>query len=686
MHLDTGIVSESPPVKLRQILRHGIAHQLNRFVTWTTVTINQVCPLSSSCDLAIAQALRERLEQERLINQVTTQIRLSLELPVILQTAVEEVRRVLQADRIVILQFAPDPAIYVDPTEAETIDPASVPSEYGKVTYEARSSDRVHSVLHLDDPDQCFAAIPDYRDKYQKGFVQQVDDITRTYHHEPCLIQFLERAQIRSKLIVPIVVQEDLWGLLIAHQCFAPRRWEEPEGKFLYRIAEHLAIAIQQTQLYAQVRQQAQTLEQRVIERTQELRDALSVTEAANLAKAEFLAMMSHELRTPLTCVIGMANTLLRLPPGAEGERFLSRERQREYLTTIQHSGEHLLELINDILDLSQVEAGRMILDIQTFSLSQLASETVRILKSRAIQNQIQLRTELDFLQTSTNSAPSDSSTFTADPRRLKQILLNLLSNAIKFTPPGGQVTLRVWKEDTLAVFQVQDTGIGIAEEHRPLLFEKFRQLDMSRQRRYEGTGLGLALTKQLVELHNGWIEVESKVGVGSTFTVWIPRQDVETTRTELPAPTIMAPLHPTSGRVVLVEDQDETATLICDLLTAAGYHVIWMVKGSAVIQQIEILQPLIVLLNIHLDWLNSQEVLQLLRNNPLTQEIQILALTPIGFLNQQEDWITAGANACLEVPIAQPEALLDKVTLLGAPPQASPQPVPSTNTADVQE
>ncbi|MCJ8279979.1 MAG: ATP-binding protein, partial [Rivularia sp. ALOHA_DT_140] len=181
-------------------------------------------------------------------------------------------------------------------------------------------------------------------------------------------------------------------------------------------------------------------------------------------------------------------------------------------------SGERLLEMINDILELSQIEAGKAVLNITEFSLSDIARNTINNgLLEKARQAQVILDLELLF--------NSEKDKFIADARRINQILLNLLTNAIKFTPQGGNVTLRIWVEDENAIFQVEDTGIGIPQEQLSLLFEKFHQLDTPLSRRYEGTGLGLALTKQLIQMHRGRIDVESTVGQGSIFTVWIPTQ-----------------------------------------------------------------------------------------------------------------------------------------------------------------
>ena len=283
-------------------------------------------------------------------------------------------------------------------------------------------------------------------------------------------------------------------------------------------IAEQLAIAIHQSELTDSLQdatrtltQEKRSLEQLVISRTMALREALIAAEAASRLRNEFLATISHELLTPLTYVIGMSSTLLRWPLGELSQR------QRDYLQTIHDSGEHLLELINDILDLSQIEAGKTVLNITEFSLTEIAHNALHSLSNKAANQQINLQLDLQITPTRDR--------FTADAERIEQILWNLLTNAIKFTPESGNVTLRVWVENNTAIFQVEDTGIGIPKDKLPLLFEKFQQLDTPLRRRYEGTGLGLALTKQLVELHRGRIEVESTVATGSIFTVWIPDQ-----------------------------------------------------------------------------------------------------------------------------------------------------------------
>jgi two-component system, sensor histidine kinase and response regulator len=590
----------------------------------------------ATCQPAVEAAMEQQIEQERLLNQVTTQIRQSLDLPVILKTAVEQGRAFLQVDRLLLFQFF----------QAANQDPAAETDWQfqGRITYQALASEQISSVLDISDG--CwFDQSQSSRESYRQGKIVAVENIYHHYQHSPCLLDLLSQSQVQAKLVVPIIVQEQLWGLLIAHQCDRPRQWQPHEQKFLRHISEHLAIAIYQAQLYAQVQQQKQTLEQRVVERTQALQEALRSVQSANRVKSDFLATMSHELRTPLTCVIGMSATLLRWSLGPLSDK------QRSYIKTIHDSGEHLLELINDILDLSQVEAGKTSLNVSEFSLSQVARQSIRVVRDKAQQAEVELKSQIQI--------PDAGDRFVADQRRLRQILLNLLTNAIKFTPASGKVTLRVWREANTAIFQVEDTGIGIPTSQQPLLFRKFQQLDSSYRRSYEGMGLGLALTKQLVDLHQGWIGVESAEGKGSVFTVELPMQSLPLANPILEQSQLpMA----AAGRIILIEAQEESANLICDILTAAGYQVIWMIDPATAVQQIQLLQPLAVISALDLPSMDGYEILRRLRQHPLTNEIKIIALTSSLLPEEQQELLAIGANSYLTRPI-DPEHLLYKVS-----------------------
>ncbi|MEL4898675.1 hybrid sensor histidine kinase/response regulator [Crocosphaera sp. Alani8] len=590
----------------------------------------------------VEEALHQQVAQERLLNQVIGQIRQSLELSVILQTAVRQLRSFLQVDRLVIYEFK----------EKNVSTSASGNSQEngGLVIYESRVSGSIPSLLNITAEDTCFATIPEYKHKYHQGEIVAINDVERKYSFSICLSQFLEKYWVLSKLIAPIVVDGQLWGLLIAHQCFKKRQWLESEKAFLGQIGQHLAVAIYQAQLYAQVQEQKNTFEQRVIERTQELRDTLLASQAANHSKSEFLGNMSHELRTPLTCIIGLSGTLLHW--SQEGLN-LSIDKQKKYLQTIQNSGKHLLDMINEILEYSNLQSGKYVLAIREFSLTKVSRNVMQRVSDEAEHRRINLELDIQI------RAQQDD--FSADPERVQQILYHLLNNALKFTPENGTVTLRVWREKNQVALQVEDTGIGIKEEQIPLLFESFQQLENSRKRVYGGTGLGLALTKQLVELHGGTIEVESIINLGSTFTVRIPNQ-IQSKGKLINHLNHNQALFTKNKTIVLVESNEEIATLIGELLTAANYHFIWLMDGSKVIQKIELLEPSVLILDQHLS-----EVLKInesLKQSPKTKDTKMLVLREEITSKEWTEISRMGIDDYLIKPI-QPSLLLKRVNAL---------------------
>ena len=248
-------------------------------------------------------------------------------------------------------------------------------------------------------------------------------------------------------------------------------------------------------------------LERRVAERTDELQKANIALEKANRLKSEFLATMSHELRTPLNAIIGFAEVLRDEVAGT-----LSTE-QKEYLGDIHGSGQHLLNMINSILDLSKIEAGKLELHYEEFPVKEAINEVLNTIIGFSNKKGIHIHTHIH----------EDVPSITVDKVMFKQIMFNLLSNAVKFTPENGRVTINASLMNQHVQIAVNDTGIGIKSEDMVKIFEAFRQIDASYARRYEGTGLGLTLTKRLVELHGGKIWVISEFGKGSTFTFTLP-------------------------------------------------------------------------------------------------------------------------------------------------------------------
>jgi signal transduction histidine kinase len=292
----------------------------------------------------------------------------------------------------------------------------------------------------------------------------------------------------RSAVFVPMVREGTVIGAIIVGRRTV-RAFSDKHIVLLQTFADQAVIAIENVRLFNEI--QAKTRE----------------LEAANRHKDEFLASMSHELRTPLNAVIGFSEVLLEQMFGEINDK------QQEYLSDILASGRHLLSLINDILDLAKIEAGRMELDLEDFDVAQAIDNAVVLVRERATRKGLALETAL----------PPALGTVRGDQRKFKQVLLNLLSNAVKFTPEGGRVEVRAQRADGHVEVSVTDTGIGIAAGDQETVFEEFRQVGTDYAKKHEGTGLGLTLSRKFVELHGGRIGVTSRLGEGSTFTFSLP-------------------------------------------------------------------------------------------------------------------------------------------------------------------
>ena len=573
-------------------------------------------PYNSNFTPPIDRLLHYQVEQERIFEQIKIQISQNLNLSEIIQSAINYSCSFLELDRLLIYQLdVPLESNITNSKQVALVD---------KVTYEAKKNKNIVSTLYFQD-EICWRKFPQCKDKYHQGLSLVINDVEAGSHLNPCLKYLMRKLQVKAKAVTPINVRGKLWGLIIAHQCFEPRQWHHQDIQFLRQIAEYLAIAIFHNQSYQQLQQQKLLLEKQVKIQAQQIKDALIAAEAASKSKHEFLGSMSHELRTPLTCVIGLSSTLLQWSSSKE-KIAISPAKQQEYLHLIQQSGKHLLALINNILEFSEVESGKHLLNIKQISLTKIAKRSLQILQETAQTKQIIINLEIGF--------EADQDYFYADEIRLKEILFNLLSNGIKFTPEMGQVTLRVWREKRQVVFQVEDTGIGIAVEEIPLLFEKFKQLEDFRQRTYGGTGLGLALTKQLVELHGGTIEVESALGQGSIFTVYLPERTlVKDNLTEKSA--VPRQINFNSQTIVLITEDEANATFICQLLTTIKYQVVWLMDATMAINQIELLQPSVVIIDRDCPEIEVKTVAQAIRHKPLVNNTRLVLLCD--YLNNNE-------------------------------------------------
>jgi signal transduction histidine kinase len=314
----------------------------------------------------------------------------------------------------------------------------------------------------------------------------QVPDITAGSYSSP-ISEALIEAGYRAVVAVPLVREGHLIGALTMNRK-TPGEFPPETIELLRTFATQSALAIQNARLFHEIEDKSRQLE------------------AASQHKSEFLANMSHELRTPLNAIIGFSEVLSDRMFGELNEK------QEEYLQDIHASGQHLLSLINDILDLSKIEAGRMELELTDFDLPSASENALILVRERAVRRGIALSTTID----------KNLGTIRGDERKVKQVLLNLLSNALKFTPEGGRIDLRAAMNEGMAEISVTDTGVGIAPEDQKVIFEEFRQVGTA-DKKVEGTGLGLALSRKFIELHGGRIWVQSQVGHGSTFTFTLP-------------------------------------------------------------------------------------------------------------------------------------------------------------------
>jgi PAS domain S-box-containing protein len=378
-------------------------------------------------------------------------------------------------------------------------------------------------------------------------------------------------------------------------------------------------------------------LAERVAERTGELSAANAELARAVRTKDEFLANMSHELRTPLTSILGLSEALQE-----ELKDFLE-QRQLKALETIEKSGQHLLMLINNILDLSKIEAGKINLQQDELSVEDICHTSLLFIKKQAQAKQ--LRVSFSY-----NRAIK---TIYADARRLKQILVNLLSNAVKFTPPGGAIGLEVNREGSAIHLTVWDTGIGITSEQMRHLFRPFIQVDGSFTRPYQGTGLGLALVARLTELHGGSVSLESEFGKGSRFTISLPSQKAALAPSAVEAlPAQAAEINKSGHLILLAEDNEANIFTISTYLETKGYRVIVARNGREAIKRTGEERPALIVMDIQMPEMDGLEAVRRLRADGFA-EIPIIALTALAMTGDRERCLAAGVNEYLTKPVS---------------------------------
>ncbi len=582
--------------------------------------------------------LQRQAQQKELLNRVIQGIRNSLDLKVIFQTANNQFVELLSAEESYITQYFPEEQIW------------RVIAGYSQ---------------NPELPDKTGLEIPDTENpvtaKLKKLEIFQVSD-AKILEDE----QNKELAQIcpGAWLILPLIVGESLWGSLNLLHSQTNTIWYQDQIELARAVVDQLAIAIQQANLYQQLQQELTERKQTEIE----LQKAKEAAEAANVAKSTFLANMSHELRTPLNAILGFTQMMAR-------DRTLSPQ-QQEQIKIINNAGDHLLALINDILEMSKIEAGRTSFNPTSFDLINFLSTLEELFKLKAESKGLQLNFHL---------APDLPQYIQTDEGKLRQVLINIIGNAIKFTEKG-QVTLRVnllgygqeksnyqlpsfpdsaWERHYQLLFEIEDTGLGIKSEEIDRIFDPFIQSETGKKT-MQGTGLGLAISRKFVQMLGGNIAVTSQPNKGSLFSFNIqvaPAETIEKNLTQTPRQVIgLAPNQP-EYRILVVDDHPESRLLLVTLLGSIGFQVNQAANGTEAISIWATWKPHLICMDIRMPVMDGIQATQQIRakekelNDPsviTNSPTLIIALTANAFDSDKNLILAAGCDDYISKPLKE--------------------------------
>ncbi len=618
----------------------------------------------------IEEVLRQKATQEKAIAQIIRQMRSSLDIETIFRATTEELRQAINCDRVVVYRFNSD---WSGNFVAE-----SVATGWISLLQEQQNNPTLtDGALESED---CLVKLDNKLNLVEDTYLQEteggvysrgaslrvIQDIYKADFKE-CYINLLERFQARAYITVPIVSNNKVWGLLASYQNSGSRQWEATEINIVVQIGTQLGVALQQAELLAQTQQQSAQLIQ-----------AKEAAEVANRAKSKFVASMSHELRTPLNAILGFTQVMNR-------DASISPQ-QQEHLGIILRSGEHLLQLINDILEMTKIEAGRVTLNETSFDLYRLLDNLLEMLKLGATSKGLQLSFEF------TNNVPQYVRT---DEGKLRQILINLLDNAIKFTEVGT-VTLRISSftyttptefihnsnieyannEFYFLNFEVKDTGLGIAPEEIDLLFEAFTQTATGRKS-MQGTGLGLPISRSFVQQLKGDITVESTRGKGTTFKFNIQinlAQAIEIEILSLTGQVVGLAPDQQAYRILVAEDDWASRQLLVNLLTSVGFQVREALNGEEAVALWRSWQPHLIWMDIRMPVMDGYEAIQQIRNseamilaqanqqNQMSAATVIIAITASAFEEQRAMVLRVGCDDFVRKPF-QENQLFEKMS-----------------------
>lgn len=612
---------------------------------------------SEYLELLQAQAVQQAkaAEQARALARVIESIRQTLDIDQIFSTTTQEVRQILNCDRVVVYRFNSDWS-----------------GDFVSESVALGWSPLIGFDLTTVWSDTCLQKTQGGRFRNHENVV--VNDIYQKIY-STCHVKLLEVFYIKAYCLSPVFVGDKLWGLLGAYQNSSPRHWNAAEISLLTQVSNQLGVALQQAALMAQ------------------LKDAKEAADAANRAKSEFLANMSHELRTPLNAILGFAQVMTRdstLTPT-----------QQEYLGIIARSGEHLLTLLNDVLEMSKIEAGRITLNETNFDL-------YRLLKS--LEEMLQLKAASKGLELIFNCDPDVPQYVRTDESKLRQVLINLLGNAIKFTGEGS-VTLHVKtchetchgmsgnqfieagltdnvtllyrramakpalmgergiisqssipNPQSLITFEVEDTGPGIAPAEIDTLFEAFIQTETGRKSQ-EGTGLGLPISQKFVQLMGGTIAVSSILSQGTTFRFTIKISPAQAADIEIQQSKRMIGLAPNqpSYRILIADDKWESRVLLVNLIAPMGFEVQEAENGWQAVERWQSWQPHLIWMDMRMPVMDGYEATRQIRQSLPGQATVIIALTASVFDKQRSVVLSAGCDDFVSKPFRE-EVIFEKM------------------------
>lgn len=514
---------------------------------------------------------------------------------------------------------------------------------------------------------------------YGQGLLWQVVETGKPlfvddYKNHPNAVPAFRHPGIGDLGIFPIpAANGKIIGVLTLESRSVQKLQDAPQQDMLQAACQMMGVAIERAQNQVRLCQINADLEQ------------------ASQLKSEFLTSMSHELRTPLNSILGFAELLQQQIFGSLTEK------QLKYTRIIAESGQHLLGLINDVLDLAKIESGTAELELQPVAIADLCTQCLEMIQHRADKKRLVLSRDIDLRLGQVD----------LDERRVRQMLINLLSNAVKFTPEGGKIKFSCrlsygsqlqgeFRPDRSPInpstpylcLEVIDTGIGIAKDKWKLLFRPFQQVDASLTRQHEGTGLGLALTKRLAELHGGTVSLESVENQGSTFRVWLPLTEM---RAQLAVRSSVVNLSPIGAqgifstqeakRIWVVEDQPYNQALMVEVLELAGYIVEVIPDGNVMMERIESdmttrqLMPDLILLDIQLPRVDGFEILGCLKASRQWQSVPVIAVTAMAMTGDRERCLAAGAKAYLSKPLDLNLLKQTVQTLLDSAPKQAEHP-----------